>query len=117
MAILLLATVIVFYLYTMKTNETAQIEQSIGAFDRAKHRLTETNMSSLQKAVELFIATEGRVPRNFKEVFGQVPLITGKQDGWGRDIKYEAIDGLSFRLTSAGSDGAFGTEDDIVKEY
>ncbi len=117
MAILLLATVIVFYLYTMKTNETAQIEQSIGAFDRAKHRLTETNMSSLQKAIELFIATEGEVPKNFKEVFGQVPLITGKQDGWGRDIKYEVIDELRFRLTSAGSDGAFGTDDDIVKEY
>jgi hypothetical protein len=117
MAILLLTTVIVFFLYTMKTNETAQIEQSIGAFDRAKHRLTETNMSSLNKAVELFTATEGRVPKNLKEVFGQGPLTTGKHDGWGRDIKYEIIDEISFRLTSAGSDGAFGTEDDIVKEY
>lgn len=117
MAILLLATVIVFYLYTMKTNETAQIEESISAFDRAKHRLTETNMMSLLKAVELFTATKGRTPRNLKEVFGRAPLTTGKQDGWGRDIKYEIIDDLSFRLTSAGADGAFGTEDDIVKEY
>ena len=117
MAILLLSTVIVFVLYTMKTNETAQIEQSVQAFDRAKHHLTETNMMSLQRAIELFTATNSRVPRNLQEAFGRMPLTTGKQDGWGRDIQYVVINDFSFRLTSAGADGAFDTEDDIVKEF
>jgi len=117
MAVLLLATVIVFMLYTMKTNETAQIEQSVSAFSRAKHHLTETNMMSLQKTIELYTATNSRVPRNLQEAFGRAPLTTGKQDGWGRDIKYEVIGDFSFRLTSAGADGTFGTEDDIVKDY
>jgi hypothetical protein len=117
MAVLLLATVIVFILYTVKTNETAQIEQSISAFDRAKHRTTETNMNSLERTIELYTATNGRVPKNLQEAFGRTPLTTGKKDGWGRDIKYEILGSDSFRLTSAGADGTFGTEDDIVKDF
>lgn len=117
MAILLLATVIVFILYTVKTNETSQIEESISAFDRAKHRTTETNMMSLQRAIELFTATRGRLPKDLKEAMGGAPLTTGKWDGWGRDIRYEILGEDSFRLTSAGADGTFDTEDDIVKDF
>jgi hypothetical protein len=44
-------------------------------------------------------------------------LTTGKWDAWGRKIKYERLSDENFRLTSAGFDGTFGTDDDIVKEY
>ena len=36
------------------------------------------------------------------------------KDAWGRELRYEVVSGRP-RLTSAGADGKFGTEDDIVR--
>lgn len=117
LAILLLAVVIIFFLYLVKGKKQEHIKESVEAFSQAKQTLTETNMKTLQRVVTSFTAEKGQVPESLDELQMNVPLITGKLDGWGREIRYQKLDELRFRLTSAGHDGTFDTEDDIVVEY
>ncbi|MGB2905897.1 MAG: hypothetical protein WBB73_02285 [Candidatus Aminicenantaceae bacterium] len=117
MAILLLVTVIVFVLYIVKTGEKGMLEERVDAFDRAKHQLTETNMQSLERLITMYSAERGALPRSLDDLSVLGPMTTGKKDAWSREIKFERISDMNFRLTSSGADLKFGTEDDIVKEY
>jgi hypothetical protein len=101
----------------VKTKEKEHIIESVEAFNRAKQTLTETNMVTMQRVIVSYIAEHGRVPESLNDLQLRVPITTGKFDGWGREIIYEKLDDLRFRLTSAGHDGTFDTEDDIVAEY
>ena len=117
LAILLLAMVIVFFLYIVKTGQKSAVEETVDAFDRAKHHLTETNMKSLERLINLYAAEHGAFPSSLDDLSGMGPMTTGKKDAWSMDIKYERISGLKFRLTSSGPDCRFGSEDDIVMEF
>lgn len=117
LAILMLAAVIVVALQFVKTGGTAKIQQDVGTFSRAKAMLTETNFKTLSRAIDTHQATQGEMPARLDDLGMSLPLTTGKQDGWGRVIRYEIISETSFRLTSAGPDGRFDTTDDIIKEY
>ena len=117
LAILLLVVVIVFFLYMVKGKKQEHIKESVEAFSQAKQTLTETNLKTLQRVVISFTAEKGQVPESLDELQMNVPLITGKLDGWGREIRYQKLAELRFRLTSAGHDGTFDTEDDIVVDY
>jgi len=117
LVILMLAAVIVFFLYTLKSGGQKDIPEQIEAFSRAKQRLTETNMETLKKEIAGYIAIQGRVPEKLEDLRLTTPITTGKWDGWGRTIEYEKLSDENFRLTSAGHDGVLGTQDDIVVEY
>jgi len=67
--------------------------------------------------VETYMATRGETPSSLDDLSMSVPITSGKLDAWGREIRYERISDLNYRMTSAGQDGSFGTEDDIVKEF
>ncbi len=114
--VLLLAMAVVYFIYFAKTGKKGQsyIEATIDAQQRMSVELTRTNLSTLEKAIDLFIGTQGRLPEDLKEL-ARARLLTGATtDGWGRAFEYEKISDSSFRLTSAGRDGTFHTEDDIV---
>jgi hypothetical protein len=113
----MLAAVIVFFLYTLKSGGSKDIPEQIEAFSRAKQRLTETNMETLKKQISGYIAIQGAAPQRLEDLRMTTPITTGKWDGWGKAIKYERLSDESFRLTSAGHDGKFGTQDDIVVQY
>jgi len=117
MAILLLVAVVVFFLYTLKSGGNKDIPEQIAAFSSTKQKLTETNLSSLQKEVLAYIVNNGTAPQNLDDIRFSSALTTGKWDAWGNKIKYERLSEESFRLTSAGHDGTFGTKDDIISEY
>jgi hypothetical protein len=117
MAILLLSMVIVYFLYIVKTGEKSAVEETVSAFDRAKHHLTETNMKSLERLINLYAVEHGDFPARLDDLTGMGPMTTGKKDAWSMEIKYERISDLTFRLTSSGPDTRFGTEDDIVMEF
>jgi len=116
LAILLLVSVIVFFLYIVKSGEQEQIKESVSAFSRAKVKLTSTNLKALQKEVVSYIAEHGVTPDSLADIRSTYPL-TSRSDAWGKRIKYESRSDLKFRLTSAGPDDLFGTEDDISLEY
>ena len=117
MVILLLVMVITFYLYIVKTGEHEAIQETVSAFDRAKHQLTETNMKSLERLIILYTAEHGAFPARLEDVSSLGSMTTGNKDAWGRKFKYERLSDLKFRLTSSGADLQFGTEDDISKEF
>jgi hypothetical protein len=117
MVIILLVAVVVFFLYTLKSGGNKDIPEQIEAFSSTKQKLTETNLSSLQKEVLSYIVSNGTTPQRLDDIRFSPALTTGKWDAWGNNIKYERLSDENFRLTSAGHDGAFGTKDDIIKEY
>ena len=117
LVILMLAAVIVFFLYTLKSGGEKDLPEQIEAFSSAKQRLTETNMETLKKEIVGHIAIQGSAPNRLEDLRMSTPITSGKWDGWGKAIKYEKLSDESFRLTSSGHDGTFGTQDDIVVEY
>jgi hypothetical protein len=112
--ILILAVAIVYFLWFGKLGKKSQIVEMTDRLAQAKEQLTRVNMAELEKAVLAFIISEGRTPEDIKELQRSRILMTGAEDGWGNFIKYERLSDSSFRLISAGKDGAFGTVDDIV---
>ncbi len=117
LVILMLASVVVFFLYTLKSDGKKGIPEQIEAFSRAKQRLTETNMETMKKEIVGHMAIQGTAPERLEDLRMTTPITTGKWDGWGRALKYEKLSDESFRLTSAGHDGVMGTQDDVVVEY
>lgn len=116
LAISLLVSLIVFFLYIVKSGEQEQIKESVSAFSRAKTTLTGTNLKALQKEVISYIAEYGVAPEDLENIRSSFPL-TLRSDAWGKRIQYERLSDLKFRLTSAGPDDLFGTKDDISLEY
>jgi len=117
LVVLMLAAVVVFFLYTLKSGGSKDIPDQIRGFDSAKQRLTETNMETLKKEILSHIISNGSPPESLDDMRMRGPLVTGKWDGWGKAIRYVKLSEEDFRLTSAGNDGIFGTADDIVKDY
>ncbi|MBC7364631.1 MAG: hypothetical protein H5U07_08875 [Candidatus Aminicenantes bacterium] len=114
LAVLLLAVVVIYFVYFMKTEKKAPVEEDISRFNQTKAELTSVNLEQLSRAVQEWMSEhEGLVPENLKEVQGGLSLT----DGWGRNIRYQKLSDSSFELRSAGADGKFQTEDDIVKIY
>ena len=60
----------------------------------------------------------GKYPTELNELIGNSPLRQDwKKDAWNREYEFTIIEnGKRFLITSAGSDGKFGTEDDIKSE-
>jgi hypothetical protein len=114
LVILILVLVIVFFIFYIGTGEKKIIKEQVDSFSRAKEKLTTTNMNTLKRALDAYAATNGTLPKQLSDVRMAVPITTGKQDGWGTEIKYERISDFEFRLISAGADKTFHTDDDII---
>jgi len=113
---LLLVSILVYFIWFAKTGEEI-IPEQIKKFDATKDKLTRTNMTSLNRLIDYFIATQGRTPKDLQELMRSQGIAGAQYDGWGKVMKYEKISDENFRLVSAGHDGTFNTEDDIVVEY
>ncbi|RLE03540.1 MAG: hypothetical protein DRJ11_03895 [Candidatus Aminicenantes bacterium] len=116
LVILLLGGIIVFLLWSLKSRESTQIQEEIQAFSEAKIKLTRANLSALERAVLNYVLQQGKLPSSLQEISRFAPLGITLEDAWGRRIKYEKLSADNFRLISAGPDGIFGTNDDLVQE-
>ena len=114
LVIFLLVVITVFFLYVVKRGGKPQIQQQVDAFAEVKEKTTRTNLSSLEKAIDIFIAQNGRVPLDLKEIQTFSRSVYVDMDSWGNKIKYERISDSSYRLISAGKDKVFQTADDII---
>ncbi len=114
---LLLALVIVYALFFVKTGKKSMIRQDIDAYQRMNASLTQTIMTTLGREIESSMAGEGSAPANIQEFLQKHILTTGLFDAWGSEIKYERISDERFRLISAGKDKKMGTSDDISREF
>lgn len=116
LVIFILVSILVYFIWFAKTSKET-IPEQIKKFDATKDTLTRTNMTSLNRLIEYFIATQGRTPEDLQELMRSQRIAGAHYDGWGKVIKYEKISDENFRLISAGHDGTFDTDDDIVVEY
>jgi hypothetical protein len=114
LVIFLLVVILVFFLYVVKRDGKSRLKGQVDSFAEVKEKTTRTNLSSLEKAIDIFIAQHGRIPDDLKEIQTFGPSVYVDTDSWGNKIKYEKISDTSFRLISAGKDKAFNTDDDIV---
>ena len=117
LVILLLFLVIAYFVYFAKSGGKPNIKTEVDQFVRTKIELTRANMATLEGIITGFVASEGRTPADLAELQRLQPVTSGMIDGWGRAVLYERISDSSFRLSSAGPDGAFGTQDDIRRDY
>jgi len=114
LVIVVLVVIIAFFVYYIGSGEKKIIKDQVDSFSAAKVKLTRTNMNTLKRAVDSYAATQGKLPNRLEDINLVVPMTTGKLDAWGKRIKYQKISELEFHLISAGSDGTFNTDDDIV---
>ncbi|MBD3414239.1 MAG: hypothetical protein GF421_07415 [Candidatus Aminicenantes bacterium] len=116
LVILVLVMVIAFFIYYIGSGEKKIIKEQVDSFSRTKEKLTRTNLNTLKRAVNSYSAQYGTLPHKLKDLRLAVPITTGKLDAWGTEVKYERISDFEFRLTSAGADKTFHTDDDIIIE-
>ncbi len=94
-----------------------QLPAPVRAYRAAELQMTKANMQSLKTAIFIFTAEEGRTPEDLEELKEFGGLHGADLDAWGTAIKYERLSDQHFRLTSAGKDKTFNTDDDFVLEY
>jgi hypothetical protein len=114
--ILILVVVIIYFLYFAKAGKKSYIEGAKDAGDRMGEELTQVNMGTMQRAIDLFIGTEGEAPADLKTLFAARLFSGDPSDGWGTPLKYERLSDSSYRLMAAGKDRTFNTDDDIIIE-
>jgi len=112
--------VAVYVLYFAKLgSDKGGLEVMVDKYAETRIKLTRVNLDALSKEVLSFATGEQGLPEDMKQLQRARPggLGMGGLDAWGRAIRYEKLSDTSFRLRSAGPDGAFDTADDIVKDY
>ncbi len=90
---------------------------------KARERATRVNIQGVRMAIQAFEMELSRYPVGLEELVieGDAdwpgPFIdseTVPRDAWGNELRYE-MRGKRIRVTSAGNDGQFGTDDDLWK--
>lgn len=116
LVVVLLAMAIVYILFFGRVAKKSYVEATLDANTRARIGLTEINMASMEKAITLFVVNQGKTPENLKELFAARIYSGDPSDAWGTLLKYERLSEENYRLSSAGPDRTFDTDDDIVME-
>lgn len=102
--------------------EKGVVEQAADAavrgIDRARQERTLGTLEGLRLALERQQIDTGSYPAgsSLSGISGQLALLLPRvetRDAWGNTMTYSS-DGTTYRIVSAGEDGAFGTEDDIT---
>ncbi len=77
---------------------------------------TKIEISEMSDRMEHWKERFGEYPSDMNELIGNSPIRDDwKTDAWSREYKFTILEnGKGFIITSAGFDGKFGTEDDIV---
>ncbi len=117
LAVLLAAVAVYFIFFTKAADDKSGIEIMVDKYAGAKIDLTAANLEALAREVLTFAAQAEGLPEKLEELRRTHPTAGSLPDAWGRRVRYERLSENSFRLTSAGPDGAFGTGDDIAKEF
>lgn len=115
--VLLAMAAVYFIFFTKAADDKGGLEIMVDAYLKSKVELTGVNMESLAREVLAFAAEGEGLPGTLGELRRFHPTAGTLADGWGRAYRYEKLPEESFRLVSAGPDGAFGTGDDMVKDF
>jgi hypothetical protein len=116
--VLLLGLVVVYFLYFGKgPSGKGALQTEVDQYAKMKVTVTGASLDALARVILEYAADGQGLPEDLAQLERSRPLGNGLLDAWGRRIRYERLSDSSFRLSSSGPDGVFGTADDIVKEY
>ena len=77
---------------------------------------TKTEMNEISTELSLYKNHYGTYPKNYESFVSRKPIWgSWKADSWKNPYKYELIDSLNYKLISAGKDGIYLNEDDIIR--
>tara|TARA_R110002074_G_scaffold168791_1_gene330266 strand:+ start:35316 stop:35921 length:606 start_codon:yes stop_codon:yes gene_type:complete len=78
---------------------------------------TKTEMNKISTELSLYKNHYGTYPKNYESFISRKPIWgSWKADSWKNPYKYELIDSLNYKLISAGKDGIYLNEDDIIRK-
>jgi hypothetical protein len=78
---------------------------------------TKTEMNKISTELSLYKNHYGTYPKNYESFVSRKPIWgSWKSDSWKNPYKYELIDSLNYKLISAGKDGIYLNEDDIIRK-
>jgi general secretion pathway protein G len=111
----------------MSTIMAVLVTKILDKSDSAKADLTGVLQSKLDESLTMYKLDTARYPttedglqalieapataRNWKGPYAEAEKL---DDTWGNPLQYELINARKFKITSAGIDGEFGTDDDII---
>lgn len=80
--------------------------------DQARVAQAQGHISALKQAVDLFIATNSRLPASLEEIANELDNNEIPDDPWGRKYQYRILDQQTrrYEIISLGSDGELGGE-------
>jgi len=116
--VVILAMGVVYFIFFAKVaDDKGGLEIQVDKYLQTKVNLTRANLEALSREV-LSYASEGEgLPESLEALRRFHPTAAALPDAWGRRIRYERLSDSSFRLRSAGPDGAFETGDDVFKDF
>ena len=77
---------------------------------------TKTEMNKISTELSLYKNHYKTYPKNYESFISRKPIWgSWKADSWKNPYKYELIDSLNYKLISAGKDGIYFNEDDIIR--
>jgi hypothetical protein len=118
LVVVVLAMAVVYFIFFAKVaDHKGGLEIEVDKYLQSKIKLTGVNLESLSHEVLSYAAEGDGLPESLDALRRFHPTAAALSDAWGRKIRYERLSDSSFRLRSAGPDGAFETEDDIVKDF
>lgn len=114
----ILAMVAVYFIFFAKVADNkGGLQIEVDKYLQTKIKLTAVNLKSISREVLTYAADGQGLPESLDVLRRSRPTPVALSDAWGRNIRYERLSDTSFRLRSAGPDGAFETADDIVKDF
>jgi len=115
--VLLAMAAVYFIFFTKVADDKGGLQIQVDKYLQSKIKLTAVNLESLSREVLSYAAEGDGLPDTLEALRRFHPTAGALPDAWGKKIRYERLSDSSFRLRSAGPDGAFETEDDIVKDF
>ena len=93
-------------------------DAAVRGIDRARQERTLSMMETLRLALERYQMDSGSYPAgsSLSGISGKLSMLLPRvetRDSYGNTMSYSS-DGSTYRIVSAGEDGAFGTGDDIT---
>jgi hypothetical protein len=118
LVVLLAAVVIVYFLFFAKVaDDKSGLEIEVDKYLESKIKLTAVDLESLAREVLSYAAGGEGLPESLEDLRKLHRAAASRKDAWGRGFRYEKLSDSDFRLASAGPDGEFGTDDDVIKDY
>ena len=80
-------------------------------------KYTEKELIDISKELDNYFESHKKYPSDYFKFVGSKPIWSSwKNDKWGKRYRYTQTDSTNYTLTSAGKDGKFETEDDVVQK-